>query len=310
MLVDGRWTQDWHPYQSKDGEGRFLRQRSSFRERVGSPQHPAEPGRYRLYVALICPWASRTLMVRALKGLRALVPITVVEPFLTSEGWRFGAFPGASGDDPERGARAMHELYTYADPHYTGRATVPVLWDSAEQTIVNNESVDIVRMLNSAFDDVGANADVDLYPRHLRDAIDRLAERMYRRLNNGVYRAGFASTQSAYDEAVRDVFAELDALDTQLSDGRSFLLGDALTELDVRAFVSLVRLDVAYFGLFKCNLRPLASYLHLATYCERILAIEGIRETVNLEHIKRGYYSIEALNPSGIVPVGPLREAS
>lgn len=304
MLIEGKWTADWQPVQAKDDEGRFIRQRSSFRHWVGTDV-PAERGRYRLYVALICPWASRALLVRKLKGLEDIIPVTVVEPWLTDQGWRFGTYPGASGSDPERGATYLHELYTHADDGFTGRATVPVLWDRERGTIVNNESADIIRMLGSAFDEVGGDPTVDLYPETLRTEIDELAPRVYRRLNNGVYQAGFASSQAAYEEAVTNVFDELDALETMLGDGRPYLLGERFTELDVRAFVTLVRFDAAYHGLFKCNLRTLASYPRLQAYLERTYAVPGVADTVSIDHIKQGYYSVAALNPSGIVPAGP-----
>ena len=202
------------------------------------------------------------------------------------------------------GATYLHELYTRADPGYTGRATVPVLWDKKRKTIVNNESSDILRMLNSAFDTFG-DATVDLYPQACRAEIDALNKEIYEKLSNGVYKAGFASSQAAYEEAVTDVFAMLDTLEGRLSDGRAFLFGDDLTESDIRLFVTLVRFDAAYHGLFKCNIRQLADYPAMSAYVERIYTLPGISETVNLDHIKTGYYSIRALNPSGIVPVGP-----
>ena len=312
MLVNGRWTADWHPVQAKDGAGRFVRQTSSFRHWVTPDGRPgptgdggfaAQAGRYHLYVALICPWASRTLMVRKLKKLDDAIAVSVVEPALTDQGWRFGDFPGA-GPDPLTGATYMHEIYTRADPRFTGRATVPVLWDTVRGTIVNNESADIVRMLNSAFDAFG-DASVDLRPEGLRDAIDELDAELYEQLNNGVYRAGFASSQEAYEEAVDGVFAMLDRMESRLADGRPFLFGEQLTESDVRLFVTLVRFDAAYHGLFKCNLRQLVDYPHLSAYVRRVLSLPGIRETVDLQHIKVGYYSIKALNPAGIVPLGP-----
>ncbi len=311
MLIDGKWTEDWQPVQAKDEKGGFVRQTSSFRNWVtpdgapgptGEGGFKAEAGRYHLYVALICPWASRTVIGRKLKGLEEVISLTVVEPALTDQGWRFGDYPGADRDWLN-GALYMHELYTRADPRFTGRATVPVLWDRTRGTIVNNESADILRMLNSGFGDLAAGP--DLYPEPLRAEIDALSAWIYPRLNNGVYRAGFATTQIAYDEAVRDVFAALDALEARLSDGRAFLHGDILTETDIRAFVTLVRFDVAYFGLFKCNLRRIADYPGLSAYLDRVLAIPGLRGTVNIDHIKRGYYSIKALNPTGIVPLGP-----
>jgi putative glutathione S-transferase len=313
MLVNGKWTAGWHPMQSKDAKGGFVRQESQFRNwitRDGDPGptgeggFPPEAGRYHLYVALTCPWACRTLFVRKLKGLDEVISVSVVEPAMTDQGWRFGDFPGADRDTLN-GATYLHEIYTRANPTYTGRATVPVLWDKRRQTIVNNESADIIRMLNGAFGKL-ARSDIDLYPPDLRAEIDALNEPIYRKLNNGVYRTGFATTQQAYEEAFWDVFEMLDALEQRL-DGRSFLFGDRLTETDIRLFVTLVRFDAAYHGLFKCNLRRLIDYPNLAVYLQRVMAIPGARETVNIEHIKRGYYSIKALNPTGIVPVGPER---
>ena len=311
MLVDGKWTADWQPVQAKDEKGGFVRQISSFRNWVtpdGSPGptgtggFAAEPGRYHLYVALICPWASRTLIARRLKGLEDVITVSVVEPALTDQGWRFGDYPGADRDTLN-GATYMHELYTRADPHFTGRATVPVLWDRKTGTIVSNESADIVRMMNSGFGDLASGP--DLYPQDLRAEIDALNDWVYPRLNNGDYRAGFATTQAAYDEAFAEVFATLDKLEAQLSDGRRWLLGETFTESDIRAFVTLIRFDAAYHGLFKCNLRRVADYDRISAYMLRLLDLPGVRDTVNIDHIKAGYYSIKALNPSGIVPLGP-----
>ncbi len=313
MLVDGQWSSSWQPVQADDGEGRFLRQTSSFRNWItpdgapgptGEGGFKAEAGRYHLYVALICPWACRVLMARKLKGLEALLPVTVVAPIMTDQGWQFGGREGCEAD-PNLGATHLHQVYTAADPHYTGRATVPVLWDKQRRTIVNNESADILRMLNTAFVELGATGP-DLYPKVLRREIDELAPWLYERLNNGVYRAGFATTQTAYEEAVVDVFEALDSLEARLGDGRRFLLGEALTELDIRAFVTLVRFDAAYHGVFKCNLRRLADYPALSAYLQRVLALPGVAETVSIDHIKAGYYAIKALNPNGIVPLGPV----
>lgn len=312
MLVNGKWTTDWHPLQRKDDKGRFVRQAATFRHWVtldgkpgltGEGGFKAEADRFHLYVALVCPWASRTLMVRTVKKLENVISVSVVEPFLTDQGWRFGEYQG-SGPDPLNGATYLHEIYTRADPNYSGRATVPVLWDKERSTIVNNESEDIIRMLNSAFDAFG-DASVDLYPPDIRGEIDTLNTNLYDLLNNGVYKAGFASTQAAYEEAVTGVFEALDDLEGRLSDERRYLFGDRLTESDIRLFVTLIRFDPVYHGLFKCNLRRLLDYPHLSAYTDRILEIPGIRETVNLAHIKVGYYSIKALNPSGIVPLGP-----
>ncbi len=311
MLVNGKWSADWQPVQASDAKGGFVRQRSSFRSWVtpdGSPGPTgeggfgAEAGRYHLYVALICPWASRTLIARRLKGLEDAISVSVVEPQLTEQGWRFGSYPGATADGIN-GATYLHEIYTKVDPDITGRATVPVLWDKRRQTIVNNESADILRMLNSGFGDL-ADDTHDLYPEELRPEIDALSERIYPRLNNGVYRAGFATTQEAYEEAFAEVFAMLDELEGQL-EGRAFLFGERLTETDVRLFVTLVRFDAAYHGLFKCNLRRIADYPNLSSHLERVLALPGVAGTVNIDHIKRGYYSIKSLNPNGIVPLGP-----
>ena len=311
MLVNGRWSAAWHPLQAKDAKGGFVRQTSSFRHWVtpdGSPGptgeggFPAAAGRYHLYVVLTCPWASRTLIARALKGLEQVVPVTVLEPALTDQGWRFGD-DATCRPDPLHQANHLHELYALADPTFTGRATVPVLWDKERDTIVNNESADIVRMLNAGFGTL-ADPAVDLYPEPLRAEIDALNERIYPRLNNGAYRAGFATTQEAYEAAFGEVFAALDELEDRLQ-GRRYLAGDRLTETDIRTFVTLVRFDVAYHGLFKCNRRRIADYPNLSAYLERMLAVPGIAGTVSLDHIRRGYYSIKALNPNGIVPIGP-----
>lgn len=316
MLVDGKWTSDWQPVQATDGKGAFVRQESGFRSWITPDGRPgptgdggftAEAGRYHLYVAYICPWASRTLIARRLKGLEQVVSLTVVAPALTDEGWRFGGEPGLEPElapDPIAGATFLHQLYSRADPHYTGRATVPVLWDKARGTIVNNESADIVRMFNSGFGAL-AESNVDLYPADLQGEIDALNAEIYPSLNNGVYRAGFATTQGAYEEAFWGVFGMLDALEERLSAQGPFLFGARFTEADIRLFVTLVRFDAAYHGLFKCNLRRLTDYPHLSAYLARVLDVPGVRATVNMDHIKRGYYSIKALNPLGIVPVGP-----
>ncbi|GGW42237.1 glutathione-dependent reductase [Gemmobacter lanyuensis] len=310
MLVNGIWQNNWHPVQAKDEQGRFVRQTSTFRNWItpdgapgptGTGGYVAEKGRYRFYVALICPWASRTLIARKLKGLDDFIAVTVVNPVLGEEGWRFGGYPGADAD-PVFGATWMHEIYTHADPQVNGRATVPVLWDEKTGTIVSNESADILRMFNTAFADQVPET-VDLYPEDLRLQIDAWNPEIYDQLNNGVYKAGFASTQLAYDEAVAGVFAMLDRLEGALQG--PFLFGDRVTETDIRLFVTLIRFDAAYHGLFKTNLRRIADYPRLTAFLRQMLALPGVRETVNLDHIKAGYYSIKALNPSGIVPAGP-----
>lgn len=305
MLVNGTWVGDWHPVQAKDEQGGFVRQISSFRNWVtadGSSDFPAAAGRYHLYVALICPWASRALIARQLKGLTDVLSVSVVEPALTDQGWRFGDYPGADRDTLN-GATYMHDLYTRADPDFTGRATVPILWDKQRGTIVSNESADIVRMFNSGFGDLASG--VDLYPADLQEQIDALNDAIYPNLNNGVYRAGFATTQLAYDAAFADVFATLDMLEARLSDGRTYLHGGRFTETDIRLFVTAIRFDAAYHGIFKCNQRRFADYPALQAWMLRVLALPGVRGTVNIDHIKRGYYSIKTLNPNGIVPVGP-----
>ncbi|MCX8995862.1 glutathione S-transferase family protein [Rhizobiaceae bacterium BDR2-2] len=312
MLVNGKWTEDWQPVQATDAQGGFVRQTSSFRNWVtpdgapgptGKGGFKAESGRYHLYVALICPWASRTLMARKLKGLDEVVSLSVVDPDMSDKGWRFGNYPGAIADSVNN-AEYMYELYVKADPHFTGRATVPVLWDKETGTIVNNESADILRIFNTGFGDLADSA-VDLYPQALRAEIDTLNEWIYPNLNNGVYRAGFATTQVAYDEAFVGVFRTLDALEDRLAQGGPFLAGERFTEADIRLFVTLIRFDAAYHGLFKCNLRMLKDYKALTAYLHRVYGLPGVAETVSIDHIKRGYYSIKALNPKGIVPLGP-----
>ncbi len=311
MLVNGRLAKEFHPVQDADDEGRFIRQDSSFRNWIttdgtagptGESGFAAEAGRYHLYVALICPWASRTLMARKLKNLEEVVSVSVVEPFLYDQCWRFGNYPGAQ-EDPLYGSKYVHELYTRAKEDYTGQVTVPVLWDKHRHTIVNNESEDIVRMFNSGFGQL-ADTRVDLYPPHLQDEIDVINERLYAGFNNGVYQAGFATSQLAYEEAVKNVFTSLDFLEEHLQN-REFLVAEQLTEADIRAFVTLIRFDIAYYGLFKTNLAQIKDYPAVFNYMVRIYNYPGMSETVNFDHIKQGYYSIKALNPQGIVPAGP-----
>lgn len=312
MLVNGKWDADWQPVQNKDKDGRFIRQVSSFRHWITADGSPgptgdggfkAEAGRYHLYVAYICPWASRALAVRALKGLTDLITVSVVNPRLSDQGWQFGGYPGSTDDELNQ-ATYMHQIYTQVAPDFTGRATVPVLWDKQQQTIVNNESADILRMLNSAFNEL-VNTGPDLYLAVLADEIDELNEEIYHKLNNGVYQAGFASSQAAYDEAFDNVFSTLDKLEARLADGRGYVFGDVLTETDIRLFVTLVRFDAAYYGLFKCNRQLIREFRYLNAYMHRIWALDGIADTVNIDHIKAGYYSIKTLNPGGIVPRGP-----
>ncbi len=308
LLVDGVWHDRW--YDTKETGGRFVRKDAAYRNWVtpdgapgpsGEGGFPAESGRYHLYVSLACPWAHRTLIVRALKGLDEAISVSVVDPHMGRDGWVFGDSPGA-GPDTVNGATRLYEVYLKADPHYTGRVTVPVLWDKVRGTIVSNESAEIIRMLNGAFGGAGP----DLYPEDLAPEIDALNARVYDRVNNGVYKAGFATRQDAYEEAVTALFEELDALDARLDRSR-YLMGDRLTEADIRLFTTLVRFDPVYVGHFKCNLRRIADYPNLAPYTRDLYQIPGIAPTVNLTHIKRHYYeSHPTINPTGIVPVGPV----
>ena len=307
MLVNGTWQGDFDPVDRTDARGGFVRQASRFRARIGDDAHPAEAGRYHLYVALTCPWASRILAVRRLKGLQDFVGVTVVEPRLSDQGWPFGDSPGADGPDPLHGARYLHELYSRADPGYTGRATVPLLWDRVADTAVNNESADLLRMFNSAFDHrlPPGRAAIDLYPADLRERIDAMNEWLYPRVNNGVYRAGFATTQAAHEEAVTALFEALDRLEERLAAGGPYLFGARMTESDIRLFVTLIRFDVAYHGAFKASLRRLHDYPALSAYTRRLYEHPDIRPTVDFRHIRQGYYSIRRLNPAGIVARGP-----
>lgn len=313
MLSHGNWTGAWQPWQEEDSAGRFVRKPSSVRNWITQDASPgptgcggfkAEEGRYLLYVARICPWAHRTLIARRLKGLEELIEVAVVAPVMAEEGWAFSDYPGSTGD-PLYGAAYLHQLYSRHDPDYSGRATVPVLWDRQTGQMVNNESADILRIFNRAFERV-APISIDLYPPSLQNQIAPWNEEIYNGLNNGVYRAGFARSQKAYAEAVADVFRTLDRVEEHLADGRPFFHGAALTETDIRLYVSLVRFDIAYYGLFKCNLRHINDYAHLNAYLKRLYQLPAFGETTDFDHIKAGYYSIRALNPSGIQPQGPL----
>jgi glutathionyl-hydroquinone reductase len=311
LLIDGVWHDRW--YDTGSTGGRFVRKDSRFRNWVTADGAPgpsgeggfkAEPGRYHLYVSLACPWAHRTLIFRRLKGLEGMIGVSVVHWHMGEQGWSFEEAPGATGDRLH-GSRYLHEVYTRAEPGYTGRVTVPVLWDQRRGTIVSNESSEIIRMLNSAFDGVGAKPG-DYYPAALRAEIDRVNERVYATVNNGVYRAGFATTQEAYDEAVTELFASLDWLEDRLSRQR-YLAGGRVTEADWRLFTTLLRFDPVYHGHFKCNLRRLVDYPNLWAYARELYQWPGVAGTVNLEHIKRHYYgSHRTVNPTGIVPKGPL----
>ena len=310
MLVDGVWKNAW--YDTAKSGGRFERSRSQFRDfvtRDGAPApgrdraFKAESGRYHLYVSHACPWAHRTLIVRKLKKLERAISVDVVHHFMGADGWTFLQEDGATGDSLF-GSQYLHEIYTRADPTYSGRVTVPVLWDKKTGTIVSNESSEIIRMLNSAFDEWG-DAGLDLYPARLRNQIDAINEQVYPAINNGVYRAGFATSQEAYEEAFDALFAALDDMEERLSHSR-FLAGDRLTEADIRLFTTLVRFDAVYVGHFKCNLRRIEDYPNLSSYLRDIYQMAGVGETVNMLHIKAHYYgSHETINPTRVVPKGP-----
>ena len=311
LLVKGKWQDKW--YDTDSTGGRFERSAAQFRNWVtadgsagpdGKGGFKAEAGRYHLYVSLACPWAHRTLILRELKGLQQMIGVSVVNPLMLEHGWPLNSdFPGATGDDLYA-LDVLYELYLKADPDYSGRVTVPVLWDKQQRTIVSNESADIIRMFNSAFDGIGARSG-DYYPATLREEIDQINERVYDRVNNGVYKAGFATRQQAYEQAVQELFAELDWLEDRLAKQR-YLTGDQITEADWRLFTTLVRFDPVYVGHFKCNLRRIADYPALSNYLRDLYQQPGIAGTVDLMHIKHHYYrSHPTINPSRVVPVGP-----
>jgi putative glutathione S-transferase len=307
-LIDGVWHDVG--YDTKKTGGRFVRRQSQFRNWVtadGASGFAAEPGRYHLYVSLACPWAHRTLIFRRLKGLEDIIPVSVVHWHMAEHGWTFGTNE-QGGDEctgDRLGGRAyLHQLYTDAQADYTGRVTVPVLWDTRTHTIVNNESAEIIRMFNSAFDAWG-DAGLDLYPADLRDEIDAINETVFHTVNNGVYKAGFATSQAAYEDALDALFATLDDLEARLA-GQRYLLGDRMTEADWRLFTTLLRFDPVYHGHFKCNRRRLVDYPNLWAYTRELYQVPGVAETVNFRHIKHHYYvSHRTINPTGIVPKGP-----
>jgi len=304
LLVEGQWQEDG--YDTRSTGGRFERKQSSFRNWVradGSTRHTPEAGRYHLYVSLACPWAHRALIFRALEGLEEAISLSVVDPYMGENGWAFSNALGCIPDSVNK-ADFLHQIYTAADPSYTGRVTVPVLWDRELETIVNNESAEIIRMFNSEFDAI-ARSPTDFYPEPLRAEVDAVNEFVYPKVNNGVYRCGFATTQEAYEAAFGELFSALDELETRLSRQR-YLVGDRLTEADWRLFTTLVRFDAVYVGHFKCNLRRIADYAALSGYLRELYQYPGVAETVNLIHIKRHYYESHAsINPTGVVPAGP-----
>ncbi|WP_110950545.1 glutathione S-transferase family protein [Pseudomonas bohemica] len=314
LLVEGRWQDQWYE-SSKDGA--FQREQAQRRNWVTADGRPgpsgeggfkAEAGRYHLYVSLACPWAHRTLIVRKLKGLENLVDVSVVSWLMRENGWTFDKQTGSTGD-PLDGHTFMYQRYLADTPDYTGRVTVPVLWDKKLQRIVSNESSEIIRMFNSAFDELTDNR-LDLYPEALRPEINRLNDAIYPAVNNGVYRAGFATSQGAYEAAFDDVFGELDILEKLLGENR-YLAGEYLTEADVRLFTTLIRFDAVYHGHFKCNLRRIADYPNLSNWLREVYQLPGVAETVDFVHIKHHYYASHAtINPTGVVPKGPAQDFS
>lgn len=309
LLVDGEWYDQW--YDTESTGGRFIREDSQFRNWItpdgsagssGQGGFSAEAGRYHLYISMACPWAHRTLIMRRLKGLEEMIGVSGVNPYMGSDGWSFDS-EGETADQLY-GCRNLYEIYRKAQPDYSGRVTVPVLWDKQKETIVNNESAEIIRMLNSAFDDIGA-VEGDYYPPSLRKEIDQLNELIYPNVNDGVYRAGFATTQEAYEEAFNDVFRTLDKVEERLNE-RRYLTGDRLTEADIRLFPTLVRFDAVYYSHFKCNRQRIDDYPNLSGYVRDIYQYDGIGGTVDIEFNKRHYYgSHDTINPTGIVPLGP-----
>ncbi len=311
LLVDGEWRDRW--YDTKSTGGRFKRQDSSFRNWItadgsagptGTGGFSAAPGRYHLYVSYACPWAHRTLIFRVLKGLEDAVSVDVVHHLMGDEGWVFDASIEGATSDSVNGKARLYEVYLAADRHYSGRVTVPVLWDKERHTVVNNESSEIIRMFNSAFDSCGA-CEGDYYPEGLRGEIDAVNATIYSNVNNGVYKAGFATSQDAYEEAFAALFATLDELEQRLS-GQRYLIGNRLTEADWRLFTTLVRFDPVYVGHFKCNRQRIADYPNLSNYLRDLYQLPGVAGTVNMHHIKQHYYASQTtVNPTGVVAAGP-----
>lgn len=315
LLVEGKWQDQW--YDTKSTGGHFVRKDSQFRNWVtvdgsagptGEGGFKAEPNRYHLYISYACPWASRTLIIRKLKGLEDMISLSVVNPYMGENGWTFEPGEGVIAD-PLLNADYLYQVYTHVDPTYSGRVTVPVLYDKKTDKIVNNESSEIMRMLNTAFDEVGATPG-DYYPEALRVEIDSMNDKVYHGVNNGVYKAGFATKQEVYEEEVQKLFSVLYELEEHLST-RKYLVGEQLTEADWRLFVTLVRFDSAYYGHFKCNIRELREYPNLWRYTRELYNYPGIKETVNFYHIKHHYYgSHPTINPNRIVPFGPILDWS
>lgn len=302
LLVDGVWHDEW--YNTEDNDGKFIREDAQFRDWISKDgKFQPEAGRYHLYVCLACPWASRCLMMRKLKGLEEIISLSVVNPVMLEHGWTFEDGPGVIAD-PIIDADYMHEIYTHVDPTYSGRVTVPVLYDKKTDTIVNNESSDIIRMMNTAFDEIGATPG-DYYPADLRDEINDINDYVYDHVNNGVYKAGFATEQQVYEKEAQHVDDALAKLNDRL-EIQDYLVGDQLTEADIRLFTTLIRFEHVYFGHFKCNLHHLTEYPHLWEYTKRIYNYENLSDTVDFDHIQTHYYkSHTMINPNQIIPAGP-----
>ena len=302
LLVDGVWHDEW--YNTEDNDGKFIREDAQFRDWISKDgKFQPEAGRYHLYVCLACPWASRCLMMRKLKGLEEIISLSVVNPVMLEHGWTSEDGPGVIAD-PIIDADYMHEIYTHVDPTYSGRVTVPVLYDKKTDTIVNNESSDIIRMMNTAFDEIGATPG-DYYPADLRDEIDDINDYVYDHVNNGVYKAGFATEQQVYEKEAQNVDDALAKLNDRL-EHQDYLVGDQLTEADIRLFTTLIRFEHVYFGHFKCNLHHLTEYPHLWEYTKRIYNYENLADTVDFDHIQTHYYkSHTMINPNQIIPAGP-----
>ena len=302
LLVDGVWHDEW--YNTEDNDGKFIREDAQFRDWISKDgKFQPEAGRYHLYVCLACPWASRCLMMRKLKGLEEIISLSVVNPVMLEHGWTFEDGPGVIAD-PIIDADYMHEIYTHVEPTYSGRVTVPVLYDKKTDTIVNNESSDIIRMMNTAFDEIGATPG-DYYPADLRDEIDDINDYVYDHVNNGVYKAGFATEQQVYEKEAQNVDDALAKLNDRL-EHQDYLVGDQLTEADIRLFTTLIRFEHVYFGHFKCNLHHLTEYPHLWEYTKRIYNYENLADTVDFDHIQTHYYKSHAMiNPNQIIPAGP-----
>jgi len=297
MMIDGQWESDDGIWAAKDGS--FKRAESQFRCAIGDSSHPAEAGRYHLYVSLACPWAHRTLIFRKLKGLEDIIPVSIVHPYMLADGWEFRPDP-----EPLYEFTHAHQLYSKADARYSGRVSVPILWDKEMETVVNNESAEIIRIFNSAFNGLSGNTD-DYYPEALRADIDAINAFVYPNINNGVYRCGFATTQVAYEEAFDALFAALDELESRLSQSR-YLVGNQMTEADVRLYTTLVRFDAVYVGHFKCNRKRIADMPNLWAYLRDLYQQPAFGDTTDFDHIKQHYYySHESINPTRIVAKGP-----